>query len=125
MILRQHDLPELAGNDIRNGHGPAFARLFTGAQSGSALRGLVLNRLPVGSAWGLKKQVKQEEFFFIVSGRAEVQLNDERSELGPLDLVLARDRDRVAIRNPGPDELVFLAGALEFKRSFLEDFGSR
>ncbi|NJK90616.1 MAG: cupin domain-containing protein [Blastochloris sp.] len=109
MIRRLHELAEKSGENIRQGHGLAHSRLLLSAQDGCPFQALAFNRLPPGSSWGPKTQDKTAEFFLILSGQAEVLDQGQRALLHPGDILLAKNGEMLAIRNPGPAELTFVA----------------
>ncbi|GEM_PF-1492782 len=110
MIIRKELAREQVGEGIRNGIGPAFSQLLVSKRDGFPLDALALNRLPPGSSWGPKKQTHTQEFFLVLSGLAEVIDNGKKETLRSGDMVWAQNKETLAIRNPGPAELVFLAG---------------
>ncbi len=109
MIIRSTDKPELRATAVRAGHGDAFSRFITCGENNSPLAATALNRLPPGSSWGPKSHRHAEEIFFILSGTAEVLDGKDRHTLGPHDAIHALPREQLAIRNPGPGDLTFLA----------------
>jgi uncharacterized cupin superfamily protein len=53
----------------------------------------------------------EEEWMFVLQGRALVEINDETVELGPGDFVGFPVPDCAhLVKNPGPEDLVFLSG---------------
>lgn len=119
MVVRSIDQKELIAEGIRGGRGQAFSRFLSRGEGKSQLEALALNRLPPGSSWGPKKHASAEEFFFVISGQAEVVDNGERQTLRGGDLVHVRPGELIAIRNSDEnEELVFLAGLLKHPTSF-------
>jgi len=119
MVVRSAEQKELAAHGIRGGHGEAYSRFLSRGEGKSQLEAIALNRLPPGSSWGPKKHADAEEFFFVVSGEAEVLDDGERHMLVMGDLIHARPGDMLAIRNSHPEhDLVFLAGLLKHPTGF-------
>ena len=119
MVVRSAEQPERVAEGIRGGHGKAFSRFLTRGEGKSQLEAVALNRLPPGSSWGPKRHASAEEFFFIVSGEAEVLDEGERHRLGTGDLIHAKLGEMLAIRNASDsEELIFLAGLLKQPSGF-------
>jgi mannose-6-phosphate isomerase-like protein (cupin superfamily) len=109
MIIRASDKPELRATAVRGGHGEAISRFLTRGEDGSPLAALAINRLPPGNSWGPKSHAQAEEIFVILAGTAEVLDGKDRHTLGPHDTIQAPPGHQLAIRNPGPADLTFLA----------------
>lgn len=124
MFVYCGDKEELKGKDIRGGQGEAFSRLLLGKglDDQSPLRAVAVNRLPVGASWGQIPVKHQEEIFVILQGKAEVTIDGEAATLGPNDLSIATNRQTLAIRNAGSDELVWLGIVVALKRSIFADY---
>ncbi len=109
MIIRAADRPEHTATAVRGGHGEAFSRYLTRGENRSPLGPLAINRLPPGASWGPKSHPNTEEIFIILTGTAEVLDGENRHTLTPHDTLQAPPNHQLAIRNPGPEDLTFLA----------------
>ncbi|MEO1087143.1 MAG: cupin domain-containing protein, partial [Acidobacteriota bacterium] len=50
----------------------------------------------------------QDKLYYVVTGAGDVTVGEETSRIGPGDLVLAKDGEPHALRNPGPERLVVM-----------------
>lgn len=94
---------------LHGGEGDTFVkRLATGNQLFSDLDSFEYVRIPAGSHSGLHKHTRTEELFYVLSGRAELTLDDEVVEFGPGDLMLMSLDGRHAVRTIGDEALEML-----------------
>jgi len=80
-------------------------------------------RLAAGGATVPHHHAETEEIYYILSGTAEMTLDGETRLVGPGDAIAIPPGARHTIRNPGPEELVFLctcAPGYEHADTFLE-----
>lgn len=118
MIIRGAEQEELKGEGIRDGVGEAFSRLLVRNQlkGQSSIVAIGEHRLPAGTRYGQRLQNNTEEIFYVLSGTAEVEWEEQKEKLGPGDLVHATHGEILAVANPGPEELRFLGIMLAQKR---------
>ncbi len=109
MIIRSADQPLHRATAVRGGHGEATSRFLTRGEDRSPLAALAINHLPPGHSWGPKSHANTEEIFVILSGTAEVLDGKDRHTLTTHDTIQAPPDHQIAIRNPGPEDLTFLA----------------
>jgi mannose-6-phosphate isomerase-like protein (cupin superfamily) len=60
-----------------------------------------------GSAIGLHEQ-KEDEIYYVLSGKGELTLDGKRSEVGPGTAILTRVGSSHSLRQVGPDDLVII-----------------
>jgi len=74
--------------------------------------GVWLARIPAGKeSFAYHAHHAEEEWMYVVSGRAIVEINDENLEVGPGDFVgFPAPGCAHLVKNPGPEDLVFLSG---------------
>ncbi|MGC1481445.1 MAG: cupin domain-containing protein, partial [Chthoniobacterales bacterium] len=102
---------------MRGGVGDAYLRILSRGEGRSPLRATAINRLPPGSSWGPEKHPHAEEILIILSGEAEVIDSGGRHTLTTHDSLQAQPNERLAIRNAGASELIFLAILINHPRS--------
>ena len=98
------------------------------AHRNSAIRqqSLAEARLAPGTATTPHHHAVTEEIYYILAGSAEMTLGRETRPVGPGDAIAIPPGLRHTIRNPGPEELVFLctcAPGYEHADTFLEPAG--
>jgi mannose-6-phosphate isomerase-like protein (cupin superfamily) len=113
MVVKQSDCRELEAFQVRGGQGQAYSKFLAKGTGKSSLRAMAVNRLPPSHSWGIHRHKADEEFFFILSGTAEVLEKGDRVQLGAGDLFYALPGETFAIRNAGQDDLIFLAGMIK------------
>jgi uncharacterized cupin superfamily protein len=69
-------------------------------------------RIPPGKeSFAYHSHHVEEEWLYVLSGRAIVEIDDEMHELGPGDFVgFPAPGNAHIVKNPGPEDLVFLSG---------------
>lgn len=67
-----------------------------------------LNSFEPGQEHALHTHPGQDKLYYVVSGVGEVTVGDETSRIEPGDLVLAKDSEPHALRNPGPERLIVM-----------------
>lgn len=117
MIIRYADQREQHTTSMRGGVGEAYLRILSRGEGRSPLRATAINRLPPGSSWGPEAHPHSEEILIILSGEAEVIDSSGLHTLTTHDSLHAQPNERLAIRNSGPNELVFLAILINHPRS--------
>lgn len=85
----------------------AWKRLVTGGMLYGDVESLEYSRVPPGVLIGLHEHTRTEEIWYVLAGKAEIQLNDEFREVGPHELITAPLGTRHSIRNVGTKELAF------------------
>ena len=120
MIVRAQEGRKTETPHAREGKGTTFSRLLAGERKGASLRALAVHRLPAGAGWGPKAHPDLDEFYFILSGRAEVRDEDKIEPLEAGDFALVRAKDWSAIKNAGSEDLVFLSGLVNATRNVVD-----
>lgn len=95
------------------------------AHRNSAIRNqsLAEARLPPGQATTPHHHAVTEEIYYILSGTAEMEIDNQARSVGPGDAIAIPPGSRHTIRNTGSDELVFLcccAPGYDHSDTFLE-----
>jgi uncharacterized cupin superfamily protein len=82
-----------------------------------------LMRVPPGKeSFAYHRHVAEEEWLYILAGRGLAEIGDETFEVGPGDfLAFPASGPAHQLANPGPDDLVYLAGG-ERKHVEIADF---
>jgi mannose-6-phosphate isomerase-like protein (cupin superfamily) len=120
MIVRAQEGRKTETPHARKGKGTTYSRLLVGERKGSALRALAVHRLPPGAGWGPKTHPDLDEFYYILSGKAEVRDEEKIEPLEADDFALVRAKDWSAIKNAGSEDLVFLSGLVSATRNVLD-----
>jgi uncharacterized cupin superfamily protein len=99
-------------------HGYALSR-----KAGLSRVGLSLLRVPPGKeSFVYHSHETEEEFCWILSGRAVAEVGDESFEVGPGDFLgFPANGPAHHLRNDGPEELVYLSGG-EIREVEIADF---
>ena len=88
--------------------GSTIRELFGLPTGGTALQSLAEARLAPGGSTQRHYHALSEEIYFVTAGRAAMELDGERTELGPGDAVAIPPGARHEITALGADELRFL-----------------
>ena len=67
-----------------------------------------LNAFEPGQEHELHTHARQDKLYYVLEGRGEVTVEEERTAIGAGDLVLARSGEKHALKNPGPERLVVM-----------------
>lgn len=67
-----------------------------------------LNSFEPGQEHALHTHPGQDKLYYVLEGAGDVTVGEETSRIGPGDLVLAKDGEPHALRNPGPERLVVM-----------------
>jgi mannose-6-phosphate isomerase-like protein (cupin superfamily) len=111
VVVRAASLSETEIPRPRGGEGSIFARQLLAERPGSAIKGLVLNRLPPGCSIGLHSHHGEEDFYYCISGQGVVTDNGNEVPFVPGTFQMTGHNETQALRNTGTEDLVFL-GAL-------------
>jgi mannose-6-phosphate isomerase-like protein (cupin superfamily) len=113
MIKRSHELKQDVHKDFRGGKGEAFFYHYLDEQSSNGAGRLFCKIvLPPGSSVGVHTHTGDHESYFILSGKALVNDNGIRVELGPGDMNHCLDGQEHGIENIGNEDLVYVANIL-------------
>jgi quercetin dioxygenase-like cupin family protein len=67
-----------------------------------------LNAFEPGQQHELHTHAGQDKLYYVVEGRGDVTVGEERSAISAGDLVLARSGEKHGLKNPGPGRLVVM-----------------
>lgn len=102
-IVNQRDAPPFVTVD-----GSTIRELLAHRNSSIRRQSLAEARLAPGAATTPHHHVVTEEIYYILSGTADMTIDQETRGVGPGDAIAIPPGCRHTIRNTGPDELVFL-----------------
>ncbi|MGF1529818.1 MAG: cupin domain-containing protein [Puniceicoccaceae bacterium] len=108
MVVPPASTPEEIAQGVRGGQGLVYSRRLLGPHPGSAIQNVGLVRLPPGSSIGLHGHQGDEDAYFCLSGQGIVTDNGVEHSFTPGTLQITRHSETQALRNVGPDDLVFL-----------------
>lgn len=110
MIKLNHEMIRESREKMRGGNGEVhFIHLFQKEELKGKCRLFSKITIPPGNSIGFHDHADEEEVYFILKGRAEVQDGNEVREVGPGDAVLTGEGAGHSIKNIGTDSLEFLA----------------
>jgi mannose-6-phosphate isomerase-like protein (cupin superfamily) len=108
MIRKLHDLPAQVRENIRGGHGRAFARDYLAAGDMAGVLSLGVVPLEPGTSIGEHPHTDNEDLYYIVSGSGTGSLDGAAFPVGPGDAWVARAGHTHGLHNDSPEPLVFL-----------------
>lgn len=103
ILVRQADTPWT----MRPGYSKKV--LLTGDQIGAPGALVQMLRIRPGEEADIHHHQACTEVFFFPDGTGEWTVNGEKVNLQTGDLLIIQPDDRHAVRNPGPDDLVYIA----------------
>ncbi len=114
LIVRRADLASAKGQKLSHPFNPNSEIHGHELSDAAGLKrvGVWLARIPAGKeSFAYHSHQSEEEWMYIVSGRAIVEINDESHEVGPGDFVgFPAPGCAHLVKNPGSEDLVFLSG---------------
>jgi uncharacterized cupin superfamily protein len=131
LLVRGADRAAAAEPPFRHPLNPAseLRGVMLGRRTGLRRCGVNLLRIPPGKESFLHHvHHVDEEWMYVLSGRGELRIGDERFEVGPGDFAGFPPRTHAHhLRNPGTEDLVYLSGgeAIDHGSADFPDVGKR
>ena len=118
MIKKQRTLSVVPRPNMLGGRGCAqVSELFTKGEYQGHARLMAVLELEPGASVGNHRHEDEEEFVYILSGKAVYYDNGRREELFPGDAALTVSGESHEIINEGPEKLQYLAMVLTYETS--------
>lgn len=115
MIKRMEDMAKEIRERMRGGKGSVqIQHIFTQDELTGKCRLFARVTLEPGCSIGIHNHDREEEIYYIISGKATVDDNGNVQELRPGDAVITGNGAYHAIENTGTEELVLMAVILLF-----------
>lgn len=111
MLIRDEERsPQVERENFRGGEGKIYISYFVNEERSEpgALR-IMRITIPPGSSIGYHQHVGEEEVYFILKGKGELNDNGKISEVKPGDMVLTRSGFYHGIKNIGDEPLELFA----------------
>jgi mannose-6-phosphate isomerase-like protein (cupin superfamily) len=95
--------------NLWQGQGTIASQRIVEGLTGSAIKAIVVNRIPPGASIGQHCHHNEEDCYFCISGQGVVEDNGVEHPFVPGTLQITRDGQTQAIRNTGTEDLVVFA----------------